>query len=110
AQSRRRRRIDLSVRGQHNAVVAARGLGGDQTIGDIERDLMRIALGRAAKAAAARQLQPDEIATLYRLAALGADRLARDQRYLAGSPKPAAVAAARGVVDALEIAQHRHRH
>src|SRR5205823_3120004 len=65
--------------------------------------------GGIAKAAAARQFEPGEIAARHGLPALRADRLARDQRHPAGRAHPAAVAAARRVVDALEIAQERDR-
>src|SRR5437764_1297345 len=47
---------------------------------------------------------------MHGLATLRADRLAGDQRHAAGRAEPATVAAARRVVNALEIAQHRDRH
>src|SRR5260370_9857496 len=66
-----------------------------------------MALGRFAKAAAARQFEPDEVAARGTLPAYGADRPSRDQGDLAGGPGPGAVAAARRIADALEIAKHR---
>src|SRR5260370_33638621 len=68
-----------------------------------------MALGRFAKAAAARQFEPDEAAARDTLRALGADRPSRDQGDLAECAGPAAVAAARRIADALEIAKHRDR-
>src|SRR5216683_1328025 len=60
-------------------------------------------------AAAARQFEPGKIAARHGLPSLRADRLAGDQRHPAGRPHPTAVAPARRVVDALEIAQERDR-
>jgi len=54
-------KIHAAVGGKGDAIVAYCRLAGDQPVGDIERDLLGIALGRIAEAAAARQFEPDEI-------------------------------------------------
>src|SRR5581483_10209336 len=80
-----------------------------EAVGDIGGNLLGVALGGVAEAAAARQFEPDVVAAADRLPPFRADRLAGDQRHAARRSEPAAVAAARRVVDALEIAQHRDR-
>ena len=94
---------------KHDPVIALGGFARNEAVGDVERDLLRIAVGGSAKAAATRQFEPDEIPARHALPALGADRSSRDQGDPPGRAGPAAVAAARRIADALEIAQHRDR-
>jgi len=65
--------IDAAVRREDNAIVALGRLARDQPVGHIECDLLRVAFGRIAKAAAARQLEANEIAARDVLPALRAD-------------------------------------
>src|SRR4051812_30995999 len=109
SQPRGARAVNRAVLGQGDAVVALGRLARIEPVGDIGGDLLRVALGRVAEAAAARQFEPDEIAAGDGLAALGSDRFSRQQRYSARRPETAAVTAPRRVGDALEIAQHRDR-
>src|SRR5215472_4861492 len=90
-------------------MIALGGLARDEPIGDIERNLLGIARGGIAEAAAARRLEPDKITARHALPALGTDQFAGDEADAAGRAGAAAVAAARRVGDALEIAQHRDR-
>src|SRR5215470_17599767 len=90
-------------------MIALGGLARDEPVGDVERDLLGLALGGIAEAAAARRLEPNKIAARHALPALGTDRFAGDETDAAGRASATAVAAARRVGDALEIAQHRDR-
>src|SRR6266851_1024003 len=101
--------VDRAIGEERDPVVALGDVAADQPVGDIGGDLLCVALGWVAKAAAARQFEPGEIAARHGLPPLRADRLAGDQRHPAGRAHAAAVAAARRVVDALEIAQERDR-
>src|SRR5207237_405416 len=103
-QLRRAGAIDRAVRGQSDAVVALGGFARDQPVGDIGRDLVGVARPWVAEAAAARQFEPDEIAARHGLPAFRADRLAGTEGDAAGCPFAAAIAAARRVINALEIA------
>src|SRR3984957_19388566 len=110
AQFGRRRLVDGAVDAKRHAVFVPGKLGGDQPVRDVERDLVGIARRGIAEPAAARQFEADEIAAGNRLPTFRAHRLPRDQRRLARRAESATVAAARRVVDTLEIAQHRDRH
>src|SRR5690349_18690199 len=101
--------VDSAVHGERDPVIALRDLGTDQPVGDIGGDLLGVALGGIAKAAAARQFEPDEIAARDALPSLRADRLAGAEGDPPRRALAAAVPAAGRVVDALEIAQHRNR-
>src|SRR5215472_4894493 len=90
-------------------MIALGGLARDEPIGDIERDLLGVARGGIAKTTAAGGFEPDEVAARHALPAFGADRFAGDEADAASRASAAAVAAARRVGDALEIAQHRDR-
>src|SRR5271166_2294683 len=109
AQLRRGVTVEAAVGGEDDAIVALGDFARNQTVRDIERNLLGIALGRIAEAAAARQFEPDEIAAGDALPAFGADRLAGDEGHPAQGALAAAVAAASGVADPFEIAQHRDR-
>src|SRR6266851_1560675 len=80
AQTGRRGAVHGAVGGERDAIVAQRDIACVEPVGDIGGDLLGVALGRIAKAAAARQFEPGEIAAGDRLPSLRADRLAGDQR------------------------------
>src|SRR5690242_20699723 len=95
--------IEVAVGGDCNAVVAFRRLARDEPVGDIEGDLLGIALASVAEAAAARQFEANEVAARHALPAFGPDRRARDQGDPARRADAAALAAPRRVADPLEI-------
>src|SRR6185312_6571283 len=109
APPRRRRGIDAALSAEDDAVVALRRLARDEAVRDIGGDALRRALARIAEAAAARQLEADRVARRHGLPPLGADRPAGDQRHPPGLAGAAAVAPARGIADALEIAEEADR-
>src|SRR5438128_527270 len=68
-----------AVAGEHDTIVLLGRIARNQSVRDIESHPLGIALRGVAEAAAARQFEPNEIATRDALPAFGADRLARDK-------------------------------
>src|ERR1700732_554798 len=101
--------IRSPVRGERHAVVLHRRLARDQPVGDVFGDALGVALLGIAEAAAAGQFEPREIPGRYGLASLGADRPSGDERDAPERAHAAAVAPARRIADALEIAQQAAR-
>src|SRR6185437_15607290 len=101
--------VDTTLRGERHAVIALRLLARDESVGDVGGDEIGIALARVAEAAAAGQLEPCHVARRHGLAALRADRPAGGEGDFAERAGSTAVASARRIADALEIAQQADR-
>src|SRR6185437_3459004 len=109
AQAFRVGEVHSTIRCEGHAVIARRIFAGDEAVEDVARYPLRIAPLGIAEAAAAGELEPRDIARGHGLAALGSDLAARGERDAAGRTQAAAVAAARRIVHALEIAQQADR-
>src|ERR1700756_1435148 len=70
----RRRAVDRAVVRDDHAVVLLRAFARNESVGDVGGDRLGIAPARRAMAAAARQLEPQEIAGRHGLTSLRPDR------------------------------------
>src|SRR5262249_250064 len=109
SQTLRAGRVEPSIRVDDHPIVAPRLLRADKAVAHVVEDALRIARAWIADAAAPRQLEADRVAGRHGLPPLGPDGPAGAQRPRAGRPRTTPVAATRGVVHALEIAQKRNR-
>src|SRR5215831_14369903 len=101
--------VEPSIRVDDHAIVAPRFLRGDEAVAHVVKDALRIARAWISDAAAPRQFEADRVARRHGLPSFGPDGPAGAQRHRAGRARAAAVASARWVADALEIAQERDR-
>src|SRR5262249_57910643 len=101
--------VEPSICIYDHAIVAPRLLRADKAVAHVVKDALRIARAWISDAAAPRQFEADRVARRHGLPSFGPDGPAGAQRHRAGRARAAAVASARWVADALEIAQKRDR-
>src|SRR5215831_14522767 len=109
SQALRAGQVEPSIPVDDHAIVAPRLLRGDKAVEHVVEDALWIARAWISDAAAPRQFEADRVAWRHGLPSFRPDGPAGAQRHCAGRARAAAVASARWVVHALEIAQKRDR-